>query len=250
LAKDILKTHAVYWPIMLKALGINPPEHLIVHGYWLGEGGIKMSKSLGNVVDPYEVMDLMGIEPLKFYLMNAMSLTGDAQVSIDLLKQGYKLLANNIGNLQMRVLKMIAKNLDGIVPSHPHLSAEDKALTETIANTFDRIYKYGESSLELVNELTNEILKAGADVNAYFAANEPWVLAKDPAQKERYDAVIYTTLDALRLIGLAVYPFMPEVSKKILASLGIHDAPKAVFVAGQLDGGSQTVVGAPLFPII
>ena len=60
LAKDILKTHAVYWPIMLKALGINPPEHLIVHGYWLGEGGIKMSKSLGNVVDPYEVMDLMG----------------------------------------------------------------------------------------------------------------------------------------------------------------------------------------------
>lgn len=214
LAKDILKTHAVYWPIMLKALGIQPPEHLIVHGYWLGEGGIKMSKSLGNVVDPYEVMDLMGIEPLRFYLCNAMSLTGDSQISVDLLKQGYKLLANNIGNLQMRVLKMIAKNLGGKVPSAASLNAEDKALLDNIAGTFARIYQYGESSLELVSELSNEILKAGDAVNAYFAANEPWVLAKDESKKERYEAVIYTTLDALRLIAAAVYPFMPAVSQK------------------------------------
>ena len=251
LAKDILKTHAVYWPIMLKALGIQPPEHLIVHGYWLGEGGIKMSKSLGNVVDPYEVMDLMGIEPLRFYLCNAMSLTGDSQISVDLLKQGYKLLANNIGNLQMRVLKMIAKNLGGKVPSAASLNAEDKALLDNIAGTFARIYQYGESSLELVSELSNEILKAGDAVNAYFAANEPWVLAKDESKKERYEAVIYTTLDALRLIAAAVYPFMPAVSQKILASLGIGEKPSlADFKPQQLASGSQTTVGDPLFPYI
>ncbi len=251
LAKDILKTHAVYWPIMLKALGIQPPEHLIVHGYWLGEGGIKMSKSLGNVVDPYEVMDLMGIEPLRFYLCNAMSLTGDSQISVDLLKQGYKLLANNIGNLQMRVLKMIAKNLGGKVPSAASLNAEDKALLDNIADTFARIYQYGESSLELVSELSNEILKAGDAVNAYFAANEPWVLAKDESKKERYEAVIYTTLDALRLIAAAVYPFMPAVSQKILASLGIGEKPSlADFKPQQLASGSQTTVGDPLFPYI
>jgi len=250
LAKDILKTHAVYWPIMLKALGIEPPEHLIVHGYWLGEGGIKMSKSLGNVVDPYEVMDLMGIEPLRFYLCNAMSLTGDAQISIDLLKQGYKQLANNIGNLQMRVLKMMAKNLGGIVPSNAHLQTSDKTLLENIANTFDRIYKYGDMSLELVNELSAEILKAGDAVNAYFAEQAPWTLAKDETQKDRYEAVIYTTLDALRLIALAVYPFMPETSLKILSSLGITGEVKAIFKPCELPVGAQTVVGDPLFPFI
>lgn len=250
LAKDILKTHAVYWPIMLKALGINPPEHLIVHGYWLGEGGIKMSKSLGNVVDPYEVMDLMGIEPLRFYLCNAMSLTGDSQISVDLLKQGYKLLANNIGNLQMRVLKMIAKNLDGKVPTAPKLEAEDTMLLENVANTFDRIYKYGDASLETVAELSNEILKAGSDVNAYFAANEPWVLAKDETKKDRYEAVIYTTLDALRLIASAAYPFMPKISVKILSSLGIQGKPQASFKPCELEEGAQTVVGEPLFPFI
>lgn len=250
LAKDILKTHAVYWPIMLKALGIEPPEHLIVHGYWLGEGGIKMSKSLGNVVDPYEVMDLMGVEPLRFYLCNAMSLTGDAQISVDLLKQGYKQLANNIGNLQMRVLKMIAKNLSGIVPTDAHLESKDKELLENIANTFVRIYKYGDGSLEMVNELSAEILKAGDAVNAYFAEQAPWTLAKDETKKERYEAVIYTTLDALRLIAVAVYPFMPETAKKILVSLGISAEVKAEFIPCGLKVGSQTVVGDPLFPFI
>ena len=251
MAKDILKTHAVYWPIMLKALGIDMPQHLIVHGYWLGEGGIKMSKSLGNVVDPYEVMDLMGIEPLRFYLCNAMSTTGDSQISVDLLKQGYKQLANNIGNLQMRVLKMIAKSLDGKVPSNKALEAKDKALLENIANTFERIYKYGDTSLEMVSELSEEILKAGDAVNAYFAAEAPWVLAKDETKRDRYEAVIYTTLDALRLIAVAIYPFMPVVSKKILASLGINtDTVKAEFIPCQLPENNQTVVGDPLFPFI
>ncbi len=250
LAKDILKTHAVYWPIMLKALGIDVPKHLIVHDFWLGQGGVKMSKSLGNVVDPYEVMELMGVEPLRFYLCNAMPLSGDAQISLDLLKQGYKQLANNIGNLQMRVLKMIAKNLDGKVPTNANLTTKDRALLEDIATTFDRIYKYGEISMEVVNELSGEILKKGDAVNAYFAAEAPWVLAKDENARERYEAVIYTTLEALRLIAVAVYPFMPEVSKKILLSLGVEPKAKAEFLVGDLPVGAQTVVGEPLFPFI
>ena len=151
----------------------------------------------------------------------------------------------------MRVLKMIAKNLGGKVPSAASLNAEDKALLDNIAGTFARIYQYGESSLELVSELSNEILKAGDAVNAYFAANEPWVLAKDESKKERYEAVIYTTLDALRLIAAAVYPFMPAVSQKILASLGIGEKTVAC--------GFQTAAAClrqpnhgrrPLFPYI
>ena len=146
---------------------------------------------------------------------------------------------------------MIAKNLDGKVPSAASLNAEDKALLENIANTFARIYQYGEISLELVSELSGEILKAGDAVNAYFAANEPWVLAKDESKRERYEAVIYATLDALRLIAAAVYPFMPQVSEKILASLGIAGKPSAAdFKPQQLKAGTQTTVGAPLFPYI
>ncbi|MBR1373287.1 class I tRNA ligase family protein, partial [bacterium] len=95
-----------------------------------------------------------------------------------------------------------------------------------------------------------EILKAGDAVNAYFAANTPWILAKDESQRERYEAVIYTTLDALRLIALAVYPFMPITSEKILASLGVHDSIKAEFLPMKLPVQAQTVVGEPLFPFI
>ena len=158
-----------------------------------------------------------------------MSLSGDAQISIDLLKQGYKQLANNIGNLQMRVLKMIAKNLDGKVPTNANLQQKDKALLEGIANTFERIYKYGEPSLELVNELSGEILKAGDAVNAYFAAETPWTLAKDESQRERYEAIIYTTLDALRLIAVALYPFMPETAEKILVHTPASDEIQSGF---------------------
>lgn len=108
-------------------LGVAPVEHYFIHGYWIGEGGVKMSKSLGNVVDPAEVVRLLGVDALRFYLINNMTLGGDSQISVAMLKQGYKMLANNIGNLQMRVLKMVQKSLAGKVPSPAALNEEDKA---------------------------------------------------------------------------------------------------------------------------
>ena len=111
---------------MLHALGAAPVTHCFIHGYWIGEGGVKMSKSLGNVVDPVEVVKLLGVDALRFYLINNMTLGGDSQISVPMLKQGYKMLANNIGNLQMRVLKMVQKSLDGKVPSAAALTDEDK----------------------------------------------------------------------------------------------------------------------------
>ena len=142
-----------------------------------------MSKSLGNVVDPVEVVKLLGVDALRFYLINNMTLGGDSQISVPMLKQGYKMLANNIGNLQMRVLKMVQKkSLDGKVPSAAALTDEDKKLITEIAGRFERIYNQ-EMSLETVNELAESIVKAGDAANAYFAANTPWVLAKDETQK-------------------------------------------------------------------
>ena len=134
--------------------------------------------------------------------------------------------------------------------SKDNLTSEDKKLVETISNNFNRLYNYNESSLELISELSSEILKAGDMVNAYFASNEPWVLAKDETKFERYQAVIYTTLDALRLIANAMYPFMPTISTKILSSLGINEKPTSKFAPFELTPNNQTVVGDPLFPFI
>ena len=249
LAKDILKPHCIYWPIMLKAIGIEPVGHCIVHGYWIGEGGVKMSKSLGNVVDPNEVIDLMGIEPLRFYLINNMSISNDSPISIALLKQGYKQLANNLGNLQMRVLKMVDKNLAGAVPADTTLLPEDETLLEKIASDFDAIYKK-DIQLSTAIELAGKIMEASMAVNAYFANNTPWVLAKDATQEVRFKQVIYTTLDALSLIAKALYPLMPNSSKAILSSLGVNDeVVLANFKAKGLPSG-QIKVPEPLFPFL
>ena len=249
LAKDILKPHCIYWPIMLKAIGIDPVSRCIVHGYWIGEGGVKMSKSLGNVVDPNEVIDIMGVEPLRFYLINNMSLSNDSPISIALLRQGYKLLANNLGNLQMRVLKMVDKNLEGAIPSDVALLPEDEKVLTDISAEFNAVYKK-DSSLETAVELASKIMSACNQVNAYFAANEPWVLAKNPEKMERFKQVVYTTLDALRLIATALYPLMPNTSKSILETLDVkEDKVEALFEAKALDEGKITVP-SPLFPFL
>ena len=250
IAKDILKPHCIYWPIMLHALGVAPVKHCFVHGYWIGEGGVKMSKSLGNVVDPEEVIKLLGVDALRFYLINNMTLGGDSQISIAMLKQGYRMLANNIGNLQMRVLKMVQKSLNGQIPSSENLSAEDRELITTTAGNFARIFSH-DASLETVSELAAAIIKAGDAANAYFAANTPWVLAKDESQKARFEAVIYTTLEMLRLIGLALYPLAPSTARKIEASLGTEPQTfTAEFKPMGLPAGNHITVGDPLFPIL
>ena len=250
IGKDILRFHTIYWPIMLHALGVAPVEHYFIHGYWIGEGGVKMSKSLGNVVDPAEVVRLLGVDALRFYLINNMTLGGDSQISVAMLKQGYKMLANNIGNLQMRVLKMVQKSLEGKVPSPAALNEEDKALVNDIAGRFERIFGQ-EMSLETVSELAESIVKAGDAVNAYFAANTPWVLAKNPAERARFEAVVYTTLECLRLIGLAMYPLTPATARKIEASLGVEpESFKADFKPFALPEGTEIKVGDPLFPMI
>lgn len=249
LAKDILKPHCIYWPIMLKAIGIEPVGNCIVHGYWIGEGGVKMSKSLGNVVDPNEVIDIMGVEPLRFYLINNMSVSSDSPISISLLRQGYKQLANNLGNLQMRVLKMVDKNLLGKVPASVALKAEDTALLTGIANSFKAVYQK-DLTLETAISLADEIMKACTAVNGYFAANAPWVLAKDETQKDRFNEVVYTTMDALRLIAMALYPLMPKTAKAILTSLGLEaESIKADFEGAKLPAGKISVP-EPLFPFL
>ena len=178
-----------------------------------------------------------------------MSVSSDSPISISLLRQGYKQLANNLGNLQMRVLKMVDKNLSALVPSDASLSAEDTALLNQIASGFKAVYQK-DLTLEMAISLADEVMKACTAVNGYFAANAPWVLAKDESQKERFKAVIYTTLDALRLIATALYPLMPNTAKAILTSLGLDASTiRADFEGAKLSAGKITVP-EPLFPFL
>ena len=249
LAKDILKPHCIYWPIMLKAIGIEPVGKCIVHGYWIGEGGVKMSKSLGNVVDPNEVIDMMGVEPLRFYLINAMSISSDSPISISLLKQGYKQLANALGNLQMRVIKMVDKNLQGDIPADVSLLPEDMEVLESVSKSFTDVYKK-DIDLETAIELADKIMQACNKLNMYFANNEPWVLVKDETKLERFKQVVYTTLDSLRLIATAIYPLMPKVAHAILSSLSSDsETLKAEFNPKAL-GAGKVIVPEPLFPYL
>ena len=178
-----------------------------------------------------------------------MSVSNDSPISISLLRQGYKQLANNLGNLQMRVLKMVDKNLAGAVPADIPLLPEDEALLNKIATDFNSVYQK-DIQLSTAIELAGKIMESSMAVNAYFANNTPWVLAKDSTQEVRFKQVIYTTLDALHLIATALYPLMPNSSKAILASLGVSlDTVQAEFKVKGLPMG-QVKVPDPLFPFL
>lgn len=215
IGKDILKPHAIYWPCMLMAMELPLPKHLLVHGYWTGEGGIKMSKSIGNIVDPEElVTEIGGADPLRFYLLRNMTGANDAQVSRKLILETYSQLANNIGNLMSRSVKLSAKHFDGKAPK----SVGDKHLLAEIESDLKKALPK-QPDIELFSKYVETVFQIGTKLNVYFAGKEPWVLAKDPQKRQELADVLYTTLEGLRLLSAALYPIMPVVSGKILKAL-------------------------------
>ncbi len=220
MAKDIIKPHCIYWPIMLKALGLKPVNKVMVHGYWIGEGGVKMSKSIGNVVDPNDVMDIVGIDALRFYLVNAMQNSRDSQISDNLIKDLYKVLANTIGNLHMRSCKMLQKYNDGIIPEVT-LSSDEKKLIEEISKDLTSSLK-SIDNIGAIHKLSDDILKTASKINAYVDSIKPWSLAKDDSKKSELNSCLYVLLEAIRLIGTAIYPICPIISNNILKVFNIN----------------------------
>lgn len=221
MAKDIIKPHCIYWPIMLKALGLEPPHNIMVHGYWVGEGGVKMSKSIGNVVDPNVVIAEVGVDCLRFYLSHTMSSSNDAQISSALIKELYRQVGNNIGNLHMRSCKMLEKYNNSIIPD-VELTTEDKAFIEMIAKELQSALR-NLDNIESISKLTEKVINIGSQVNAYVDKTSPWTLAKDESKKEELFSCLYTLLEAIRLIGVAVTPVMPGISAKIAATFNLQD---------------------------
>ena len=243
IAKDILKFHTVYWPAFLLAAGIEPPEHVYVHGFLL-MGEKKMSKSLGNVLEPNEVIERFGPDALRFYCMREVSFGQDGAVSAAGFESRYESeLANDWGNLASRTLAMIERYRDGIVPE----SEIDTALVEgddALAG-IDEVVSGLLDGVELTQAL-EAIWSRVRRLNRYVEESRPWDLAKDEAQSGRLDQVLYNLAEGIRVLALLLAAYMPDTSERLLAALG--EPERALVAFGSRGGGAAVERISPLFP--
>ena len=233
IAKDILKPHAIYWPTMLKAIGLAPYKRLHVHGYW-NINAAKMSKSIGNVVRPETLRRDFGVDTVRYFLLREMSFGLDASFSDEsIIARQNSDLANDLGNLFSRSLTMINKFAGGIVPVPADFGAQDKELAEAAA---DMVAAYTAHMKNFAfNRALQEVWSVISLANKYIVTSEPWVLATDPAQTPRLNTVLYCLAETLRLIGLVLMPVMPETGMKMAAALGM--APDAREQQNLIDQG-------------
>lgn len=244
MAKDIIKFHAVYWPAMLMALKAPLPDRLFVHGYLLMDGE-KMSKSLGNVLDPNKVVDLFGSDALRFYCFREVGFGSDGSISTAGFEARYNSeLANEYGNLASRTLAMIEKYCDGVVPARP----ERSGLEEEFGGAADRLIKQIDA-LELTAAL-DDVWSLVRRLNRFVEERAPWQLAKDDAARARLDATLYSLAEGLRVVSILLHPYIPKSTRTLLEALGhghqASDIAVATFGAG--DGGFRVEKLAPLFP--
>ncbi len=243
LAKDILKFHAVIWPALCYAAGLEPPRRMVIHGFLL-MGERKMSKSLGNVLDPNEVIERFGADALRFYCFREVSFGQDGAVSAAGFESRYETeLANDWGNLASRVLAMVERYRDGVVPAadaDPKLAGGDDGLgrvEERVCELLDRA------------ELTQALEAIWARVrrlNRYVEERRPWELAKDPALASDLDTVLFNLAEGLRVLALLLHAYMPATSDAVLDALGEGGRDLASFGSGS--GGRRVERIAPLFP--
>ncbi len=220
IGKDIIRFHTVYWPAFLMSAGIELPRRVFAHGHLLNRGA-KMSKSVGNVVDPVALIDRFGVDQVRYFLLREVPFGQDGSYSDEAIITRINTdLANEFGNLAQRSLSMVAKNLDGVVPEPVALDDDDRELLAAADALLERVRAHFDvPAMHLALEAIWLVLGAA---NKYFSAQQPWVLRKseDPSDLERFDTVLYTTLEVVRIAALLVQPVMPESAARLLDLLG------------------------------
>jgi methionyl-tRNA synthetase len=240
--KDILKFHAIIWPALLMAADLEVPEHVSIHGFLL-LGEHKMSKSLGNVIEPFRVVDLYGADALRFYLLREVSFGSDGEVSPEGFEGRYNSeLANEYGNLASRTLAMIDRYRDGVVP--------DAEPAEALVAEFDGLAEAVQAGLDRF-ELTavlDEIWRRIKLLNRYVTQEQPWQLSKDEAEAAHLDQVLYSLAEGLRVVSVLVHPFLPESAERLLEALGQPDLSLERAQLGAAGGGASIGELGQLFP--
>jgi methionyl-tRNA synthetase len=219
--KDILRFHGVYWPAFLMAADLPLPKTLVAHGWWTVEKE-KMSKSLGNVVDPNDVIAEFGLDQFRYFLLREVPFGNDGDFSRDsLISRINSDLANNFGNLINRVYSMVLKNFDGKVPRYFDISEDETILREKIFE-ITKVYKTHITSIEFSKGISS-VIEIVSLVNKYIDTQEPWVLAKNN-KNDRLSIVLRTSLESIRIISFLINPVCPQASLKILESLGLEES--------------------------
>ncbi|PYE86948.1 methionine--tRNA ligase [Phyllobacterium leguminum] len=246
IGKDIVRFHAVYWPAFLMSAGVDMPSRVFAHGFLFNRGE-KMSKSVGNVIDPFTMVEHYGLDQVRYFFLREVPFGQDGSYSHDaIVNRTNADLANDLGNLAQRSLSMIAKNCDGKVPEPGVFSDADKAILDQASAAL------GTASKAMAEQAPHHALAAifavVAEANRYFAGQEPWALRKtDP---ERMATVLYVTAEVLRRVAILAQPFIPGSAAKLLDILAVSADQRnfADIASGTLIGGAPLPAPQPIFP--
>ncbi len=217
IGKDILRFHAIYWPAFLLAANIKPPKRIYGHG-WILSGDEKMSKSKGNILDPIEIINNYGLDPLRYYLLKEVSFGNDGSISEEQLENCINSdLANNFGNLCQRVLSFAEKNCSSVIPKHEFMDS-DLSILSSITN-IDKIRTFIDN--QDINQYMSFIIDSLFASNKYFNDQEPWKKKEDQL---RLATIVYTALELIRKISILLYPVMPQTAVKVLNIFNIKES--------------------------
>ena len=245
IGKDIIRFHAVYWPAFLKSAGIPVQKRVYAHGFLFNRGE-KMSKSVGNVVDPFNLADLYGVDQLRYFLLREVPFGQDGNYNHEaIVARTNADLANDLGNLAQRSLSMIAKQHGGVLPEPGTLSDADNAI---LAMADGMLAPAREAmNAQQIHQALNAVWAVVAEANRYFAGEAPWALAKtDPARQK---TVLYVTAEVVRQIAILAQPAMPEAAGKLLDLLGAApDARDFAALATRIKAGTQLPPPSAVFP--
>jgi methionyl-tRNA synthetase len=247
IGKDIVRFHAVYWPAFLMSAGLELPRRIFSHG-WILNRGEKMSKSVGNVVDPFALADAYGVDQLRYFFLREVPFGQDGNYSHEMIVARINAdLANDLGNLAQRSLSMVARQLDGVLPAPGALSEADRAM---LAAADAMLGKAREAmKTQALHHVLNAVWAVVAEANRYFAGEAPWALAKtDPARQR---TVLYVTAEVIRQVAILAQPFMPAAAAKLLDLLAVPAEARAFLALGgehRITAGSKLPAPVAIFP--